>query len=357
MPGQTVRTRPTASTCTPRSRCGCRPGRFPADQFPERDEKNPDRVVLNGAIRQNNGDEHGAGREHARSAPLQRGVPARLPVHDGTGNNGLKKRELTAIVGELVERYSRAEVADEPRQPQGPRLRVLDACRPHDLDRRRQDARSPRRALLEHFEAEADKIEQQYDRGIITDDERRQKEIEIWTDATDQVREAMEKEMSSEQFNPIDMMVGSGARGNIVQVRQIAGMRGLVANPRGEIIPRPIKSSFREGLSVLEYFISTHGARKGLADTALRTADSGLPDPSTRRRRAGAHRARRGLRHHARHLGRGPHPRRRHPPARHPAARPLPPRGREARRRLGDAPRHRDPRGARRSAHPRRQSN
>src|SRR4051812_8698916 len=85
----------------------------------------------------------------------------------------------------------------------------------------------------------------------------------------------MEKEMSSEQFNPIDMMVGSGARGNIVQVRQIAGMRGLVANPKGEIIPRPIKASYREGLSVLEYFISTHGARKGLADTALRTADSG----------------------------------------------------------------------------------
>jgi DNA-directed RNA polymerase subunit beta' len=75
--------------------------------------------------------------------------------------------------------------------------------------------------------------------------------------------------------NPIWMMVNSGARGNMMQVRQIAGMRGLVANPKGEIIPRPIKSNFREGLSVLEYFISTHGARKGLADTALRTADSG----------------------------------------------------------------------------------
>ena len=75
--------------------------------------------------------------------------------------------------------------------------------------------------------------------------------------------------------NPIYMMANSGARGNIMQIRQIAGMRGLVANPKGEIIPRPIKSNFREGLSVLEYFISTHGARKGLADTALRTADSG----------------------------------------------------------------------------------
>ena len=85
----------------------------------------------------------------------------------------------------------------------------------------------------------------------------------------------MQVELAAEQFNPIEMMVGSGARGNVMQVRQIAGMRGLVANPRGEIIPRPIKSNFREGLSVLEYFISTHGARKGLADTALRTADSG----------------------------------------------------------------------------------
>ena len=85
----------------------------------------------------------------------------------------------------------------------------------------------------------------------------------------------MEVELKAEKFNPIEMMVGSGARGNVMQVRQIAGMRGLVANPRGEIIPRPIKSNFREGLSVLEYFISTHGARKGLADTALRTADSG----------------------------------------------------------------------------------
>jgi DNA-directed RNA polymerase subunit beta' len=129
--------------------------------------------------------------------------------------------------------------------------------------------------LLEQFEGEAAKVESQYERGIITDDERRQQEIEIWTDATNQVTKAMQDLMQSTPFNPIDMMVGSGARGNVMQVRQIAGMRGLVANPRGEIIPRPIKSNFREGLSVLEYFISTHGARKGLADTALRTADSG----------------------------------------------------------------------------------
>ena len=87
--------------------------------------------------------------------------------------------------------------------------------------------------------------------------------------------------------NPVWVMVNSGARGNMMQISQIAGMRGLVANPKGEIIPRPIKANFREGLSVLEYFISTHGARKGLADTALRTADSGVSHPpgwSTSRR-------------------------------------------------------------------------
>ena len=85
----------------------------------------------------------------------------------------------------------------------------------------------------------------------------------------------MEVEFKAQRFNPIDMMVGSGARGNMTQMRQIAGMRGLVANPRGDMIPRPIKSNFREGLETLEYFIATPGARKGLVDTALRTADSG----------------------------------------------------------------------------------
>ena len=132
-----------------------------------------------------------------------------------------------------------------------------------------------KRGILDDHEKEADKVEQQFRRGIITDGERRQKEVEIWTNATDKVREAMEAALSSKQFNPIDMMVGSGARGNMMQVRQIAGMRGLVANPRGDMIPRPIKSNFREGLSMLEYFIATPGARKGLVDTALRTADSG----------------------------------------------------------------------------------
>ena len=139
------------------------------------------------------------------------------------------------------------------------------------------DVRTPpeKQAILDRYEKEAEKAETQFKRGIITDDERRQKEIEIWTSANSEVGRAMEHTLSGLAFNPLDMMVDSGARGNAQQIRQIAGMKGLVSNPRGEMIPRPIKSSFREGLSVLEYFISTHGARKGLADTALRTADSG----------------------------------------------------------------------------------
>ena len=137
------------------------------------------------------------------------------------------------------------------------------------------DVQTPpdKQAVLDRYEKEAEKAETQFKRGIITDDERRQKEIEIWTSANSEVGRAMEAQLATIAFNPLDMMVDSGPR-NSQQIRQIAGMKGLVSNPRGDD-SRPIKSSFREGLSVLEYFISTHGARKGLADTALRTADSG----------------------------------------------------------------------------------
>ncbi|HAL31256.1 MAG TPA: DNA-directed RNA polymerase subunit beta', partial [Coriobacteriia bacterium] len=127
--------------------------------------------------------------------------------------------------------------------------------------------------IIARSEDDVEKIEQQYDRGLITKDERHRQIVEVWTRATDEVGDAMAA--SFDKFNPIYMMAHSGARGNIKQVRQLAGMRGLMANPKGEILDRPIKANFREGLSVLEYFISTHGARKGLADTALRTADSG----------------------------------------------------------------------------------
>jgi DNA-directed RNA polymerase subunit beta' len=127
--------------------------------------------------------------------------------------------------------------------------------------------------ILAGYDARANKITKQYERGKVTEEERHQELIQLWTDATAELTAAMEANFTKN--NPIFMMVHSGARGNMTQMRQIAAMRGLVANPKGEIIARPIKSNFREGLSVLEYFISTHGGRKGQADTALRTADSG----------------------------------------------------------------------------------
>lgn len=124
-----------------------------------------------------------------------------------------------------------------------------------------------------------DEVEGQYGRGIITPGERYNKIIDIWTGATDEIQKAvfdgLAENQGKDEINPVFLMMDSGARGNRQQVRQLCGTRGLMAKPSGEIIERPILSSFREGLSVLEYFISTHGARKGLADTALKTADAG----------------------------------------------------------------------------------
>ena len=116
-------------------------------------------------------------------------------------------------------------------------------------------------------------IERDFLVGLITEEERHNQVVEIWNQATDDVTEALKNHLKED--NPVYMMATSGARGNFQQIRQLAGMRGLMADPSGKIIDLPIKANFREGLTVLEYFISTHGARKGLADTALRTADSG----------------------------------------------------------------------------------
>jgi DNA-directed RNA polymerase subunit beta' len=182
------------------------------------------------------------------------------------------KKALGSIVDNLAESYPKVVVAavlDELKQlgftwatRAGATIGIVDVVTP-----------ARKREILEGYETKADKVQSQYEKGLITDDERRQELIEIWTQATNEVAKEMEENFP--RTNPVWMMVFSGARGNMMQIRQIAGMRGLVANPKGEIIPRPIKSNFREGLSVLEYFISTHGARKGLADTALRTADAG----------------------------------------------------------------------------------
>lgn len=127
--------------------------------------------------------------------------------------------------------------------------------------------------LLGKADAEADLIKQQFEDGLITDDERYEHTVDLWIKTTDKITNSMMKKM--DPLSPLSMMINSGARGNIEQMRQMAGMRGLMADPSGRIIDLPIKSNFKEGLSVLEYFISTHGARKGRADTALRTADSG----------------------------------------------------------------------------------
>ena len=182
------------------------------------------------------------------------------------------KKQLGVIVNDLAERYPKIAVAN-----------ALDALKDigfgwatrSGVTISIEDVVTPasKGQILEQYEEQAAKVQKQFERGLITDDERRQELIEIWTQATNEVAKVTEE--TFEKTNPIYMMVNSGARGNMMQVRQIAGMRGLVANPKGETIPRPIKANFREGLSVLEYFIATHGARKGLADTALRTADSG----------------------------------------------------------------------------------
>jgi DNA-directed RNA polymerase subunit beta' len=187
-------------------------------------------------------------------------------------NQSMKKRDTTRLIDALVQSYGATTIS-----------LVLDAFK--DLGFKyatqagitisKNDVVIPpeKQAIIEKFEQLVGEISDQYDMGLITQEERHEAVVEKWNAATDEVAEAMIANLDT--LNPIFMMANSGARGSFKQIRQLAGMRGLMANPKGEIIERPIKSNFMEGLSVLEYFISTHGARKGLADTALRTADSG----------------------------------------------------------------------------------
>ncbi|WOQ17718.1 DNA-directed RNA polymerase subunit beta' [Raineyella sp. W15-4] len=195
-----------------------------------------------------------------------------LPADFPYVNYEVSKKPLGRIVNDLAERYPKVEVAAAldnlkdlgfgwaPRS--GATVSVSDIQTPDSKPE-----------LIARYESKATAIDKQYERGKSTAEERRSNLIELWQQATAELTEAMEQNFS--HTNPIYMMVHSGARGNMTQMRQIAAMRGLVANPKGDIIPSPIKSNFREGLTVLEYFISTHGGRKGQADTALRTADSG----------------------------------------------------------------------------------
>ena len=182
------------------------------------------------------------------------------------------KKQLSALINDLAVRYPRPVVVEtldnlkdlgfEWGTRSGVTVSIGDVQTPPNKPE-----------IMAAYEAKAAKIDKLYERGAVTEEERRGELVQIWNDATAELTSAMEKNFT--KTNPIYMMVNSGARGNMTQMRQIAAMRGLVANPKGDIIERPIKSNFREGLTVLEYFISTHGGRKGQADTALRTADSG----------------------------------------------------------------------------------
>ncbi len=187
-------------------------------------------------------------------------------------NAQMFKKAQAAIINDLAERYPMivvAQTVDKLKDAgfhwatrSGVTVSMADVLVP------------PQKAeILERYESEADAIEKQYQRGKLNHVERNGELVKIWQQATEEVGKALEAYYPED--NPIITIVKSGATGNLTQTRTLAGMKGLVTNPKGEYIPRPIKSSFREGLTVLEYFINTHGARKGLADTALRTADSG----------------------------------------------------------------------------------
>jgi DNA-directed RNA polymerase subunit beta' len=184
----------------------------------------------------------------------------------------MDKKQLGKLVAESYRRFGNAKssvVLDSVKK-----LGFSFACRA-GITIAIDDIKIPaeKAEIIAKTENQVDTIDKQYRRGLITEDERYKKIIDLWTKATDDVTSALMNTL--DRFNPVYMMANSGARGNIQQIRQLAGMRGLMADPSGRIIDLPIKANFREGLTVLEYFISTHGARKGLADTALRTADSG----------------------------------------------------------------------------------
>nr|WP_217625548.1 DNA-directed RNA polymerase subunit beta' [Bifidobacterium callimiconis] len=195
-----------------------------------------------------------------------------LPVDYPYVNYQVGKKQLSKIVDDIASRYSTQQVAASldalkdmgfTRAPwSGVTFAFSDVIEPPELHE-----------YISKAEEQAHKINGKYDMGLLTEEERRQQLINLWNDCTSDVSKAVERGFFP--TNNLSIIVQSGARGNMMQINQIAGIRGIVANPKGEPIPRPVKSNYRDGLSVLEYFISQHGARKGLADTALKTAESG----------------------------------------------------------------------------------
>lgn len=195
-----------------------------------------------------------------------------LPTDYPFINSQISKSLLSKIVDDIALRYDTAQTSA-----------TLDALKDMGFTRAQwsgvtiafSDIQVPseKEAVIKSYEKQTEMINEQYNLGFMTEEEKRSTIIDLWTECTDKVAEDMEENFTPD--NDLNIMVRSGARGNWMQIRQIAGMRGLVTNPKGDIIPRPVKSNYRDGLSSLEYFISQHGARKGLADTALRTAEAG----------------------------------------------------------------------------------
>jgi len=195
-----------------------------------------------------------------------------LPEELGFRNEVMDKKALRNVVADCYKALGNeatAEVVDQVKHT------GFQYCTRSGITIAMNDLRVPeeKQQLLEEGDGRIAEIEQQYNNGLITEEERYDQAVAVWTEITDRIQSAIQN--SLDEYGSVYIMAQSGAKGNIAQIRQMAGMRGLMTDPSGRIIDLPIRSSFREGLSVLEYFISTHGARKGLADTALRTADSG----------------------------------------------------------------------------------
>ncbi len=203
---------------------------------------------------------------------FEKGADLREAAKNTVNDGAITKGYLGIIIAEIYRKYKTTETAiilDKIKRlgfsystKAGITIAVSDVNIPEEKD-----------LMLQEAEEKVSEVVKQYRRGLITDGERYDRTINIWSKTKDDITDVLMA--SLDRFNSINMMAHSGARGNVSQITQLAGMRGLMAAPSGKIIELPIKSNFREGLTVLEYFISTHGARKGLADTALRTADSG----------------------------------------------------------------------------------
>ena len=195
-----------------------------------------------------------------------------LPEDHQFVNYVVNKKEIGRLIEECSNRY---DVSDMPAILDGLKNAGYHYATKAGITVSVFDATMPpnKAELLAAADAKVDAIDEDYEMGLMSPEERHNQVVDIWNDTTEEIGEAMAANF--DQYNPIYMMADSGARGNIKQIRQLAGMRGLMGNTKGGTIDRPVKSNFREGLSVLEYFISTHGTRKGMTDTALRTADSG----------------------------------------------------------------------------------